>query len=58
LGIDHVAYPPSRHSKYLREGKDMRDTIILVFLSTREAVATVIIEEFVIGLIGYEPCVV
>ena len=36
----------------------MRDTIILVFLSTREAVAGIIIEELVVGLIGYEPCVV
>jgi hypothetical protein len=58
LGIDHVAYSPSRHSKYLREGKDVRDTIILVFLSTREAVAAVIIEELVVGLVDYEPCVV
>lgn len=36
----------------------MRDTIILVFLSTREAVAGIVIEEFVVGLVGDEPCVV
>ena len=58
MWIDHVPYSPPRHSEYLREGKDVRDTLILVFLATREAVAAAVVEEFVIGLVSHEPCVV
>jgi len=56
--MDHVSYPPSRHTEYLRKGKDVRDAVILVSLATREAMTEVFIEELVVGLVGYKPCVV